>query len=126
MLQQVKNVVQHRLPRRLDVVIDFFEYKYDAEVRILLKLIFDRLNQLNCLMFVGLVLDSKRFCELEENFRLTIIQDRVYTAELHFAVLVFLAFRPRVSIAALLFGDLLFHHGKEAVDDVSGAGEQQK
>lgn len=126
MLQQVKNLVQHRLPRRLDVVVDFFENKYDAKVFVLLKLIFDRLDQLNRLMFVGLVLDSKCLCELEENFRLTIVQDRVYTAELHFAVLVFLAFSPRVGIAALLFGHLLLHHSQEAVDNVPGAGKQQK
>ena len=75
MLQQVKNLVQHRLSRRFDVVVDFFEYKHDTKVLVLLKLIFDRLNQLNSLMLVSLVFDSQCFSELEENFWLTIVQD---------------------------------------------------
>ena len=75
MLQQVKNLVQHRLSCRFDVVVDFFEHKHDTKVLVLLKLIFDRLNQLNSLMLVGLVFDSQCFSELEENFWLTIVQD---------------------------------------------------
>ena len=79
-LQHVEDLVEQNLLRSLDVVFNVFENEQDECFRVLLKPFLNLRYHLDRVkLFVLLAGHSQCFAELLENFRLTVVKNRVYS-----------------------------------------------